>query len=112
MRHKSFATFAFLVAALMATANPGHATPCGNGPAGFEAWKRAFAPEARTNGIGPGGISALMGAAYSAGTIRADRSQHSFKLSLEAFMAKRGGGTVAAPGRGHEVRQRRAFCLN
>jgi membrane-bound lytic murein transglycosylase B len=99
MRHKSFATSAIFAAVLITTANASHAAPCGNGPAGFEAWKRAFAAEARANGIGPRGIAALMGTTYSAGTIRADRSQHSFKLSLEAFMTKRGGVAIAARGR-------------
>ena len=99
MRPKFFATSAVLAAALLAVTSAGHAAPCGNGPAGFEAWKQVFAQEARANGIGPKANSALMGTAYSAGTIRADRSQHSFKLSLEAFMAKRGGGAVGARGR-------------
>ena len=99
MRHKFFATSAVLAAALLAVTSAGHAAPCGNGPAGFEVWKQVFAQEARANGIGPKANSALMGTAYSAGTIRADRSQHSFKLSLEAFMAKRGGGAIGARGR-------------
>jgi lytic murein transglycosylase len=98
MCHKSFATCALLVAALVTTASAGQAAPCGNEPTGFEAWKRGFATEARTHGIGPRGISALMGTSYSAGTIRADRSQHSFKLSLKSFMAKRGGQVIAARG--------------
>ena len=33
---------------------------------------------------------------YSVGTIRADRGQKSFKLSLSAFMTKRGAATIAA----------------
>ena len=40
-----------------------------------------------------------MGTNYSVGTIRADRGQKSFKLSLDQFMAKRGGPAIAARGR-------------
>jgi lytic murein transglycosylase len=99
MRQKSLAAFGFLVLALMATARTGHSATCGNGPAGFATWKEAFAQEARAKGIGSKGIAALMGASYSSGTIRADRSQHSFKLSLQAFIAKRGGQAIVVRGR-------------
>jgi membrane-bound lytic murein transglycosylase B len=75
------------------------AAPCGNTGAGFDAWKSAFAAEAQTNGTGPKAISALMGTSYSSGTIAADRSQKSFMLSLDAFMAKRGAAAIAAKGK-------------
>jgi len=41
----------------------------------------------------------LITTTYSAGTIRADRGQKSFKLSLNEFMAKRGGPAIASRGR-------------
>ena len=66
------------------------AASCGDGPKGFEAWKKEFAEEARGQGVRAKGIAALMRTSYSAATIRADRSQKSFKLSLAAFMQKRG----------------------
>ena len=44
----------------------------------------------KANGVKPKAISALMTTKYSTATIRADRSQKSFKLSLDAFMHKRG----------------------
>jgi membrane-bound lytic murein transglycosylase B len=75
------------------------AATCGNGPGGFEAWKQQFAGEARANGIGPTGINALMGTNYASATIAADRSLHSFKLSLEAFMVKRGSAAIVSRGR-------------
>jgi lytic murein transglycosylase len=84
---------------LVATIGSAVAAPCGNNSAGFEAWKRAFAAEAKARGVGPRAISALMGTTYSAATIRADRGQKSFKLSLNAFMAKRGGPAIAARGK-------------
>ena len=71
--------------------------PCGNNAAGFEAWKRAFAGEAEAKDRAKG-IAALMGTNYSVGTIRADRGQKSFKLSLDQFMAKRGGPAIAVAG--------------
>ncbi len=66
------------------------AAKCSSTGAAFESWKKAFAAEAKSNGAGPRAISALKGTKYSTGTIRADRNQKSFKLSLDAFMAKRG----------------------
>ena len=55
--------------------------------------------EAKANGVKPKAISALMGTSYSKGTIRADRGQHGFKLSLNAFMTKRGAAGIIARGR-------------
>jgi len=75
------------------------AAPCGNNSAGFDGWKRIFAGEAQGHGVGPQAISALLATNYSVGTIRADRGQHSFKLSLDQFMAKRGGPAIASRGR-------------
>ncbi len=63
------------------------APSCGNTSDGFEAWKSTVADEAQTNGTSQKAISALMGTSYSSGTIAADRSQKSFTLSLDAFMA-------------------------
>ena len=85
--------------ALMPEAGSVQAAPCGNTSAGFERWKRAFAKEARANGVGQKAVSALMATRYSRGTIRADRGQKSFKLSLDAFMRKRGGPAIAAKGK-------------
>src|SRR5262249_21780608 len=41
----------------------------------------------------------FMGTSYSPRTIAADRSQKSFALSLDAFMAKRGAAAIAAKGK-------------
>ena len=75
------------------------AAKCGNTSAGFEGWKRSFAIEAKSNGVSSKAVSALMGTKYSTGTIKADRGQHSFKLSLDAFMQKRGASAIVAKGR-------------
>ena len=87
------------LAAALVLATPASAAPCGNNAAGFESWKAVFAREAQARGAGPQAISALMDTTYSTGTIRADRGQHSFKLSLDQFMAKRGAPAIAAKGR-------------
>ena len=75
------------------------AAKCSKTGGGFEAWKKSFADEAKAKGVKPKAISALMNTSYSTGTIRADRGQHSFKLSLNAFMAKRGAAGIIARGR-------------
>jgi lytic murein transglycosylase len=95
---KRFGTAA-VAATLLMVAGSAEAAPCGNNSAAFESWKTMFANEAQANGAGPKAISALMDTNYSTGTIRADRGQHSFKLSLDAFMAKRGGPAIAAKGK-------------
>jgi membrane-bound lytic murein transglycosylase B len=88
----ALATVFFLVRATAAA-------PCGTSAAGFDAWKSAFANEARAKGIGEAGISALMETHYNTATIAADRGMRSFHLSLPAFMAKRGGPVIASRGR-------------
>jgi membrane-bound lytic murein transglycosylase B len=89
----AFAIFATLVG------SQAHAAQCGNGAGGFEVWKQQFAGEARAKGVGANAISALMGTSYAQATVNADRSLHSFKLSLDAFMAKRGAPAIVARGR-------------
>jgi membrane-bound lytic murein transglycosylase B len=79
--------------------NSAHAAQCGSTSAGFEVWKSAFASEAKAAGIKSRGLSALAGTSYAKATIYADRNQKSFKLSLPAFMAKRGAATIVSRGR-------------
>ncbi|PNG27724.1 lytic murein transglycosylase [Methylocella silvestris] len=93
---------AFVVAAMIGFSSaPGGASAaqCGNNSAGFEAWKGQFANEAKGRGVGAAGVAALQGTHYNGATIGADRGQHGFRLSLDQFMAKRGGSTIAARGR-------------
>lgn len=97
MAHKPLMAVTSAILILFAT--PALAAPCGNNAADFERWKSAFAKEARANGIGQRGINALMGTRYAYGTIKADRSQHSFKLSLNQFMKKRGAAAIASQGK-------------
>jgi membrane-bound lytic murein transglycosylase B len=91
-------TVAALVALVWMTGNAG-AAQCGSTGGGFEAWKRQLADEARGKGVSASTVAALMATTYSTGTIAADRGQKSFRLSLEQFLAKRGGPAIAARGR-------------
>ena len=75
------------------------AAKCGNTASGFPAWKKAFGREAKAAGFQDRALSALSDTAYMRGTIAADRGQKSFKLSLAAFMQKRGGDVIASRGR-------------
>lgn len=93
------------VAALMALvwmSGEAGAAQCGSSSAGFEAWKTQFAAEAKARGVGGAGVSAIMGTHYSSATIGADRGQHGFHVSLDQFLARRGGSTIAARGRAHK----------
>jgi membrane-bound lytic murein transglycosylase B len=91
-----------IVAALMALvlmASKAGAAQCGNTSAGFEAWKKQFAEEARAKGVSASAIAALMTTNYANATIGADRGQHGFHVSLDQFLARRGGSAIAARGR-------------
>jgi lytic murein transglycosylase len=87
------------IAALTLVSSQAMAAKCGSTGGGFEAWKADFAGEAKSRGIGARGIKALGGTSYSTKTINADRNQKSFKLSLDQFMAKRGGRAIASRGK-------------
>lgn len=89
-----------VAAAMMGLAmSAAEAAKCGNTAAGFDAWKAEFSREAAGMGVGQKGLSALAGTSYASKTIWADRNQKSFKLSLDEFMVKRGGKTIASKGR-------------
>ena len=99
-----------VMALVICLAPRAEAAQCGSGPGGFEGWKRAFSEEARAKGIGPTAVSALMQANYASATIAADRSQHSFSLSLDQFLAKRGASTIVARGRSLKQSQAALFA--
>src|ERR1700744_5899406 len=88
-----------MVTILSVLAPQAQAAQCGNGPGGFAAWKQELAGEARAKGVGGAGIAALEQTNYASATIAADRSLHSFKLSLDQFMVKRGSAAIVARGR-------------
>jgi membrane-bound lytic murein transglycosylase B len=100
---------AFAVA-LSGLASQAVAAQCGNGPGGYDAWKQQFAAEARAKGIGGAGVSALEQTHYANATIAADRSLHSFKLSLDQFMVKRGSAAIVSRGRAMKQRNAALFA--
>lgn len=80
-----------LAAAVALLTTPALAAPCGNDAGGFEAWKAAFAAEARAAGVGPAGLQALANARYSQATINADRNQTGVRYALDDFIRIRLG---------------------
>ncbi len=97
---RKYLTAAAALASFVMSSASADAAQCGNGPGGFEAWKREFSREASAKGIGPNATAALMGTNYASATIAADRSLHSFSLSLDQFMVKRGAAAIVSRGRG------------
>jgi membrane-bound lytic murein transglycosylase B len=91
-------TVAVLMALLLMTSKAG-AAQCGSTAAGFDAWKRQFADEAKERGVSASTVAALMATSYSSATIAADRNQGSMHLSLDQFLARRGGSAIVARGR-------------
>jgi len=87
------------ITAMMGISGAAHAAQCGSNAGGFEAWKADFSRQAAANGIGDRGLKALAATTYATSTIKADRGQKSFKLSLNQFMAKRGGPAIASKGK-------------
>ena len=77
------------VLAFVAFASPAMAASCGNGGAGFDGWLSQFSGEAASQGVSSQALAALGGVTYNPQVIRLDRGQHSFKLSFEAFYARR-----------------------
>jgi len=95
---------------LAGLSSPADAAQCGSSAAGFEAWKRQFAGEAQAKGVSASTISALMATNYAQATINADRGQRSFSLSLEQFLAKRGGPAIVSRGRSLKQSQGALFA--
>jgi lytic murein transglycosylase len=84
---------------LLAFVAPAMAANCGNTGSGFDKWKASYADQMEAQGVGRKGLAAFDGTRYATATIKADRSQHSFKLSLDQFMEKRGAATIVRQGR-------------
>ena len=99
----------FLILGLSAPVHAAAAS-CGKTGDGFDSWKAAYAAEAKAQGVGRKGLAALAGADYSTATIKADRSQRSFKLGLDAFMEKRGAATIVARGKKLKAQNAKLFA--
>jgi lytic murein transglycosylase len=100
-----------LVVGLLAwVSSPARAAECSNTGGNFERWKAEFAAEAKAAGLGGKALAALAGTRYSTATIEADRSQKSFKLSLDEFMRVRGGEAIAQRGKSIRNEMRELFA--
>jgi lytic murein transglycosylase len=99
-----------IAAVLLGMAGTAEAAKCGNTGAGFESWKKAFAAEAEANGVGSKGMKALAATSYATATIKADRNQKSFKLTLDQFMEKRGAATIIAQGKKQKAKNAKLFA--
>jgi membrane-bound lytic murein transglycosylase B len=109
-RRKITAAVFMALAALACLGATANAAQCGSTAAGFEAWKRQFADEARAKGVSASTVGALMATNYASATIAADRGQRSFGLSLDQFLAKRGAAAIAARGRALKQSQAALFA--
>src|SRR3954452_389821 len=105
-----FRTVAAAALALAGAAGEASAAQCGDSAAGFEGWKQQFAAEAQASGVSGSAVSALMGTNYASATIAADRGQRSFRLSLDQFLAKRGGSAIVSRGRALKQSQAALFA--
>lgn len=111
IKGREITTVAFTALALLAClAGEADAAQCGSTAAGFDAWKRQFAEEARGKGVSGSTLAALMNTNYATATIAADRGQRSFSLSLDQFLAKRGASTIVARGRALKQSQAALFA--
>lgn len=102
----------FSTAVIFATisAAPTLAASCSSTGGAYDSWKKEFAVEAKGRGIKPKAIAALMTTKYATATIKADRNQHSFKLSLKAFMQKRGASAIVSQGRSKKAANAALFA--
>ncbi len=86
--------------ALLATSPAAEAAKCGNTSAGFNKWVEATKKEAARKGFSQRTINATLGnVSYRKNTIRLDRNQSSFRLSLKQFMQKRGANAIVSKGK-------------
>lgn len=102
----------FLALLALAVAMPSAwAAKCGNTSAGFPQWVEATKKEAARKGFNQRTINATLGnVRYATKTIRLDRNQRSFKLSLNQFMQKRGANAIVS--RGKQLKQRHKQLFN
>lgn len=100
--HNVKCVMAGITALLAATVLPAaaFAASCSNTSAGFDQWVEAFKGQAAGRGISQSTLDrAFANVTYNKATIRADRGQKSFKLSLNEFMQKRGATAIVSRGK-------------
>ncbi|TYC48606.1 lytic murein transglycosylase [Rhodobacterales bacterium] len=90
--------------------SPALSASCGNGPAGFDAWKQAFIANSARYGLKERVVaSTLKNVSYNAKVVRLDRNQKSFKLSFNQFYAKRVNNAMIRRGQSLAKTYRRIF---
>jgi len=100
MTPRGYVRLLMLVPLLAALPPAAEAASCGSGAGGFGSWLASFKTRAAAAGISSATIAdSLDGVAYDPRVVRLDRSQRSFKLSFEAFYARRVDGALIARGR-------------
>ena len=89
-----------LAITVVTSATSAWAASCSNTSAGFDVWKTEIRSDAISAGISERTADKVLASvAYSRATIRADRGQKSFKLTLDDFMRKRGATTIVSRGK-------------
>jgi lytic murein transglycosylase len=83
------ATLAAALGALVVIGSPASAQQCGQSGSGFREWVEAFKDRGAAQGLKPQTLALLDSVDYSTKVISLDRNQKSFKLSFEAFYARR-----------------------
>ncbi|WP_254691381.1 lytic murein transglycosylase [Shinella daejeonensis] len=107
---KGLAGTAAALMAMMMLPAAAKAAACGNDAGGFPAWIEAYKRDAAGRGVGRSTLDkAFANVSYARATIRADRGQKSFRLSLDQFMQKRGATTIIR--RGKSLKQQHATLL-
>ncbi len=104
--------FSAIAAATLTFGLPGLvlAASCGKTAAGFDQWVGAFKTEASRKGIDQKTLDRVFAkVSYAKATIRADRGQKSFKLSLDEFMRKRGASAIVSRGSGMKKKNAALF---
>lgn len=97
-------------AVMLMASSPALAAKCGDTGGGFDAWKAAFANEAKAAGVQSKGLAALSGARYATKTIAADRNQKSFRYSLDKFMQVRGADAIVSKGKRRKAQNAQLFA--
>lgn len=100
MSAKSICLSIALAAAASLATTAAWAASCSKTSAGFDDWKAEIRSDAISNGVSERAVDKVLGTIeYNKATIRADRGQKSFKLSLDEFMRKRGSTTIVSRGK-------------
>jgi lytic murein transglycosylase len=100
-----------LAAIMVAGASGSWAASCSKTAAGFDEWKGEIRGEAISAGVSQGTVDKVLASvSYSKATIRADRGQKSFKLSLNEFLRKRGAQTIVSRGKKLKAQNARLFA--